>query len=215
MTRKWIVLLFFLPLPLFAGEAEKDTVSLLFTGDILFDRGVRQRIEHIGIEHLFSKGIDSLFHEADYVVGNLECPATKTVQPNFKQFVFRAEPEWLSTLHEHHITHLNLANNHSIDQGRTGLVDTWQNVRKAGITPVGAGMNMDEAVKPVLVCNHPRPVWLFASLRLALENYSYLPDKPCVSQENIDSLCQRISLYVSLSPKPTSSSASTGEENIR
>ena len=84
MTRKWIVLLFFLPLPLFAGEAEKDMVSLLFTGDILLDRGVRQRIEHLGIERLFSKGIDSLFHEADFVVGNLECPATKTVQPNFK-----------------------------------------------------------------------------------------------------------------------------------
>ena len=167
---------------------------MLFTGDILLDRGVRQRIEHIGIEHLFSKGIDSLFRKSDYVVGNLECPATKTIQPNFKKYVFRAEPEWLSTLHEHQVTHLNLANNHSIDQGRAGLVDTWQNIRKAGMTPVGAGNNLEEAIQPVLISNHPRPVWLFASLRLTLENYSFLPDKPCVSQESVDTLCQRISL---------------------
>ena len=86
---------------------------MLFTGDILLDRGVRQRIERIGIEHLFSKGIDSLFRQADYVVGNLECPATRTIQPNFKKYVFRAEPEWLSALREHHVTHLNLANNHT------------------------------------------------------------------------------------------------------
>ena len=31
-----------------------------------------------------------------------------------------------------------------------------------------------------------------ASLRLALENYAYLPDKPCVSQEPMDSLLERV-----------------------
>ena len=175
---------------------------MLFTGDILLDRGVRQRIEHIGIEHLFSKGIDSLFRKSDYVVGNLECPATKTIQPNFKKYVFRAEPEWLSVLREHGITHLNLANNHSIDQNRPGLVDTRENILKAGIVPVGAGNNMEEAIQPVLICDNPRPVWLFASLRLTLENYSFLPDKPCVSQESVDTLCQRISLLRQHTLKP-------------
>ena len=153
---------------------------------------MRKTIEHLGIGRLFSQGVDSVFRQADYVVGNLECPATKIRQPNYKQFVFRAEPEWLSTLREHHVTHLNLANNHSIDQGRAGLVDTWQNICQAGMTPIGAGMNMEEAATPVLISNSPRPVWLFASLRLMLENYSYLPGKPCVSQEPFDSLCQRI-----------------------
>ena len=178
----------------FHSSLNKDTVEVLFTGDILLDRGVRLRIERIGIEHLFSKGIDSLFRKSDYVVGNLECPATRTIQPNFKKYVFRAEPEWLSVLREHHVTHLNLANNHSIDQGRAGLVDTRENILKAGIVPVGAGNNMEEAIQPVLISNHLRPVWLFASLRLTLENYSFLPDKPCVSQESVDTLCQRISL---------------------
>ena len=91
------------------------------TGDILLDRGVRHVIERQGVDRLFSTAIDSVLQEADVVVGNLECPATKIKAPVMKQYIFRAEPEWLEALHRHGITHLNLANNHAIDQGREGL----------------------------------------------------------------------------------------------
>lgn len=169
-----------------------DTLTVVLTGDILLDRGVRQVINRHGVDHLFSNGIDSVFREAQIVVGNLECPATKIEAPVFKQFIFRAEPEWLDTLRLHGFTHLNLANNHSIDQGREGLIDTKQNIEKAGMTPIGAGQNMTEASQPVLLASEPRIVWLIPSLRLALENYAYLPDKPCVSQEPMDSLLERV-----------------------
>ena len=169
-----------------------DTLTVVLTGDILLDRGVRQTINRHGVGHLFSDGIDSVFRQAQVVVGNLECPATKIEAPVFKQFIFRAEPEWLDTLHQHGFTHLNLANNHSIDQGREGLIDTKQNIEKAGMIPIGAGQNMSEAAQPVLLASEPRHVWLVPSLRLALENYAYLPDKPCVSQEPMDSLLERV-----------------------
>ena len=174
------------------GSTEDSTLTVVLTGDILLDRGVRQTIEHRGADHLFSDGIDSVFHAAQLVVGNLECPATKIEAPVFKRFIFRGEPEWLNTLKDHGITHLNLANNHSIDQGRQGLLDTKQNIIEAGMVPIGAGENMDEAAQPVLLAEYPRKVWLVASLRLALENYAYLPDKPCVSQEPMDSLLERV-----------------------
>ena len=169
-----------------------DTLDIVFTGDILLDRGVRRVINHHGVDHLFSDGIDSVFRSAQIVVGNLECPATKIEAPVFKQFIFRAEPEWLDALKRHGITHLNLANNHAIDQGREGLLDTYRNIQAAGMTPLGAGENMQQAAEPVLLASKPRNVWLVPSLRLALENYAYLPDKPCVSQEPMDSLLQRV-----------------------
>lgn len=169
-----------------------DTLNIIFTGDILLDRGVRRVINHHGVDHLFSDGIDSVFRSAQIVVGNLECPATKIESPVFKQYIFRSEPEWLDTLRQHGITHLNLANNHSIDQGREGLLDTKRNIKAAGMVPIGAGASMREAAGPVLLASSPRKVWLVPSLRLALENYSYLTDKPCVSQEPIDSLMQRV-----------------------
>ena len=188
-------------------------VSLLFTGDILLDRGVRETIEHKGIDHLFTREVDSLLHSCDYVIGNLECPATNIHQPDYKLYVFRADPEWLPALKAHGITHLNLANNHSIDQGRAGLVDTWRNVTAAGIIPFGAGNTMSEAAEPLIIraagepglspqvslpsCLSPqngdlRNIYVVPTLRLALENFSYLTGKPCVSQEPEDSLVARI-----------------------
>ena len=169
-----------------------DTLKIVFTGDILLDRGVRREIDKHGVDHLFSAGVDSVFREAQVVVGNLECPVTKIQAPVQKLFIFRGEPEWLQVLKHHGITHLNLANNHAIDQGREGLMDTRRNVSAAGMVPIGAGENMDEASQPVLLASQPRNVWLVPSLRLALENYAYLPDKPCVSQEPMDSLLTRV-----------------------
>jgi len=175
-----------------ADKHKPQQASILFTGDILLDRGVRRTIERQGADALFTRGIDSLLRSAQVVVGNLECPATRIKAPTQKRFIFRAEPEWLQELRRHGFTHLNLANNHTVDQGRRGLTDTQRNVREAGMVAVGAGPTMSEAAQPVLLCRQPRRVWLIASLRLALENFAYLPQKPSVSQEPLDSLLRRV-----------------------
>lgn len=169
-----------------------DSLSITFTGDILLDRGVRQFVEHRSVDKLFSPFVDSVFQSSDLVVANLECPATKIQQPAFKQYIFRAEPEWLQTLKAHGITHLNLANNHSVDQGRIGLADTKKNIQETGMIPVGAGDNMQEAAQPVLLASTPRNVYLLTSLQMPLENFSYLPDKTSVSHEDLDSLKTRV-----------------------
>ena len=187
--RKYFILL---AVSIVVSVCHADTLNVVFTGDILLDRGVRRVIDKHGVDHLFTEGVDSVFRSAQVVVGNLECPATKIQSPVQKLYIFRGEPEWVETLKKHGITHLNLANNHSIDQGREGLMDTRQNIIDAGMTPIGAGANMTEAAEPILLSKTPRNVWLVPSLRLALENYAYLPDKPCVSQEPMDSLLNRV-----------------------
>lgn len=174
------------------ANGPNEATRILFTGDILLDRGVRNVIEQHGTDHLFSRSVDFVCRSSQIVVGNLECPATRIKAPVQKLFIFRGEPEWLTVLKKHGFTHLNLANNHAIDQGRTGLMDTRENILKAKMTPIGAGRTMNEAVQPVLLASKPRKVWLVASLRLALENFSYLPNRPCVSQEPMDSLLMRV-----------------------
>ena len=169
-----------------------DTLTIAFTGDILLDRGVRRQIESQGIESIFDARTDSVFRCSDIVVGNLECPITTLNTPMMKRFVFRAEPEWLEALRAHGFTHLNLANNHSVDQGRRGLVDTWRNVERYGMVAVGVGNTMAEAAQPVLLAEHPRKVWLLASLQMPLEHFPYLPESPSVNQETIDSILVRI-----------------------
>lgn len=162
---------------------------------------MRQVIHHKGADALFSQDIDSLFRTVQVVVGNLECPATHIKAPVQKRYIFRAEPEWLRVLRRHGITHMNLANNHSIDQGREGLLDTQHNCREAGIVPIGAGASMDEAVQPVLLCTSPRNVWMLSSLRLALENFPYLKERPSVSQEPMESMVLRIRQLRKAEPK--------------
>ena len=213
-----LLLLLLLPLLPLSGST-RDTITLTFAGDLLLDRGVRRVIETSNktagdtngktagdtndktsgeLDGLFTSAIDSLFRESQVVVANLECPATKIKAPVFKRFIFRGEPEWLPALRAHGITHLNLANNHAIDQGRDGLMDTRQNILRAGMTPVGAGSTMAEAARPVLLAEgvgeRGRRVWLLASVRLMLENFAYLEDRPCVSQEPMDTLLRRVAL---------------------
>jgi len=170
----------------------EGTLTIAFTGDILLDRGVRRQIEIHGIESVFNERADSLFRCCDVVVGNLECPATTLHTPMMKRFVFRAEPEWLEALRAHGFTHLNMANNHTVDQGRRGLVDTWHNVEQYGMVPVGVGNTMAEAAQPVLLAEYPRKVWLLASLQMPLEHFPYLPESPSVNQESVDSMLVRI-----------------------
>ena len=175
------------------GGSHSDTISILFAGDLLLDRGVRDRIEHVGIESLFDSSVDSLFDLQDLVIANLECPATEIKEPINKQFIFRAEPRWLSVLKNHGITHLNLANNHSMDQGRNGLTDTWGNVVEFGLHPLGYGKNSDQACKPVLLAESPKKVYLISSLRVPSENWTYLPDQPCVCEASINEIISAIS----------------------
>lgn len=191
VAKKLVVITFLAVAPALHAS---DTLTVTFTGDVLLDRGVRQLIEnHKGDANcLFSPSVDSVFRSSNLVVANLECPATKIEKPVFKKFVFRGEPEWLMVLKEHGITHLNLANNHSIDQGREGLMDTYENIINAGMVPFGAGINMEEAVQPVLIAAEPRNVYIVASLRLTLENTAYLPARPSVSQEDFDSIVERV-----------------------
>lgn len=169
-----------------------DTLRLAFVGDLLLDRGVRKVIERKGIDVLFSSGVDSVFRSCDIVVANLECPATTIHSPIHKRFIFRADPEWLPALRRHGITHLNMANNHVMDQGREGLTDTKRNIEQAGMIPLGAGNDSDEACGPYLLTDHPCPVYLYTSLQVMSENWPYLPDRPCVCEHTVDTLAARV-----------------------
>ena len=169
-----------------------DTFRVAFVGDVLLDRGVRQSIERHGVDALFAPEIDSLFRRCGRVVANLECPATRIRRPVHKRFIFRAEPEWLAGLRRHGVTHLNLANNHTMDQGREGLRDTRQQVLRHGMTPFGMDSTADAACRPLLLAESPRRVWVFTSLRVPSENWAYLPDRPSVCECTIDTLAVRI-----------------------
>ncbi|NDV95641.1 CapA family protein [Dysgonomonas sp. 521] len=170
---------------------QDEHLTICFTGDVLLDRGVREQIGKKGIEFLF-EDVAPVFKNADATVINLECPVTKTISPINKKYIFRAEPEWFPTLKENGITHAALANNHSMDQGRSGLEDTYRHLSEAGIVPIGYGKNAREASKPVFIAKDESCVAIFNAVTLPLENWVYLEDRPGINQTSIETLVTQI-----------------------
>jgi len=173
-------------------EHKDKSITITFVGDLLLDRGVKERIDHLGVDALFDSSIDSLFQGSDMVIANLECPTTTIKEPINKKYIFQADPDFLADLQKHGITHLNMANNHSMDQGRKGLIDTYGNIIRHGLIPTGYGANYSEACQPQLLSSFPRKVYLISSLQVSSENWTFLKDRPCVCEATLDELSESI-----------------------
>ena len=179
---------------------EEEQLSILFTGDVLLDRGVRPVAEHKGIAWLFDS-VQAAFRQSDAVIINLECPLTDTVSPVNKRYIFRADAAWAEDLHQAGITHAALANNHTNDQGRRGLLATYQHLCEAGIVPLGFGTNYEEQSTPVIIQKGKTRVAVFNAVMMALENWHYLEGRPGVCQPSSAQLVQTISAYRHMHPE--------------
>lgn len=174
-------------------------LSVIFGGDVMLDRGIRLQINRQGMSY-FTDGLTPEIRKADYTIVNLECPATDIVAPLTKKYVFRAEPAWLTDLRKAGITHGILANNHSYDQGRAGLVSTAKNMELSGITPIGFGQTQTAACAPVVLLKNGMEVAIFSSVTLPLEGWMYLDNSPGMCQASIDDLVQSVSSYRAAHP---------------
>lgn len=171
-----------------------SSLKIYFVGDLLLDRGVRKQIELKGVSALF-ENVKSDFSKADAVIANLECPVTTNTTPINKKYIFRAEPEWLKDVRESGITHLIMANNHTCDQGRNGIKETYENLIANNLIPVGYGTNQDNACKPIIIEKEGMKVALFSSVLLTLENWAYLPDSLGICQASVEDLKDRIKKF--------------------
>lgn len=112
------------------GQVTGPSVHLLFGGDMLFDRAVRNTIDKKGGEYIFSC-IDSKLADADVVVANLEGPitsngsvsATSTSGDKFNM-LFTMPTSTASLLAAHRIGMVNLGNNHIMNFKRAGVLST-------------------------------------------------------------------------------------------
>lgn len=130
------------------------TITLALAGDTMLGRGVAERLRSVAPEDLFADDLAALVRSADVVVCNLECCISARGQrwPDpAKPFFFRAPPAAVRALTYLGVTAVTVANNHALDFGATGLLDTIEHLRAAGIACVGAGADVDAARQPVVV----------------------------------------------------------------
>lgn len=142
-------------------------LTMNFVGDIMFGRNyenVGGIIDQYGVEYIFEHTLELLGNQADITVANLECPLTLYGEPHpTKSVVFKADPSSVSGLVYAGIDVVSLANNHIIDYGIEGLINTQEVLDENNILHSGAGLNSYEAYQPLIVNSHGLNIALLAS----------------------------------------------------
>ncbi|MCW3474583.1 CapA family protein [Limobrevibacterium gyesilva] len=87
----------------------------------------------------------------DARIVNLETAITASSQPWPKGINYRMHPDNVGCLTAARIDCCMLANNHVLDWGEAGLLDTLSTLRRAGIARAGAGRNAAEAAAPAVL----------------------------------------------------------------
>ena len=82
---------------------------------------------------------------ADFAFGNLETPVSKGGEPTEKWINMRMRPDLLDDVMGMGFQVLTLANNHMMDFGELGFVDTLTHFYQRNLTYVGAGLDIDLA----------------------------------------------------------------------
>lgn len=142
--KKLLTLLIIVLLP---AAARSEPVTLHAVGDIMLAGSGLGVYRKMGYSYPFSD-LGPVLKQADIVFGNLEAPLT-TGGEEFtdKKFRFRVDPVALDAIKEAGFTHLALANNHIMDFGREGLLQTGRLLDRAGIAWFGAGADLANARK--------------------------------------------------------------------
>jgi poly-gamma-glutamate synthesis protein (capsule biosynthesis protein) len=94
--------------------------------------------------------IAAQLRDADLAVVNLETAVTGRGTPQPKRYHFRAPVAAYDALRAAGIDAASVANNHTLDYGPVGLLDTLDAADKAGFPAFGAGRNTDQAYAPWL-----------------------------------------------------------------
>lgn len=133
------------------SETKVADASILFVGDMFFDRYIRKIVETAGADYVFSC-IYPLLSRADFVVGNLEGPITDnasvasgTKPDSLDHFRFTFPPSVAEALKRNNISVVNLGNNHIANFGREGIQRTKDYLNAVGVAYFG-GVSTDEPV---------------------------------------------------------------------
>lgn len=134
--------------------ASDSQVVLDFTGDINLAEGWSTTrymdTQPGGLEDCMSDALLQEMQSADIMMINNEFTySTRGTPLPGKAFTFRADPRRVSELEKLGTDVVSLANNHVYDFGGEALLDTLETLEQAGIPYMGAGRNLEDAMKPV------------------------------------------------------------------
>ncbi len=138
------------------GELEEQTSaleepppSLIAVGDIMLGGRAKKILAECGPDYPFD-ALLPLLRSAPIVLGNLEGPFAHKARKQPRNFSYRVDPELASSLTRAGINVVTLANNHLLDCGRSGVLETLDALARAKVSALGAGEDKSAAHAPVI-----------------------------------------------------------------
>ncbi len=155
----------------------QEQIVLDFTGDINFSENWSTTIyldkQVDGLYDCLSDALLTEMNQADIMAVNNEFTYSRRGTPlEGKAYTFRADPDRVYLLEIMGADIVSLANNHAYDYGADALLDTMETLTLAGIPYVGAGANLEEAMKPSYFIANGRKIAIVAATQIE-RSYTY------------------------------------------
>ncbi len=126
--------------------------TLVFTGDIGFDKYMKDRWREAD---LLDERVRAFLKDSDHVIANVEGPLfsvnTEGATEGAASLIHSMDPGVRHFLKGIDADIWNLCNNHIMDAKAEGISATLRYAAECDATPLGAGMNIDEASEPVII----------------------------------------------------------------
>lgn len=182
--------------------------TLVFAGDIYFSKRNINAYDVGGINGVLDQKYIDIIDKHDFFVGNLECCLTDADEATDKEFTFKICPKYVSILKDMHLDLVTVANNHAMDFGEAGFLETLQSLQNEGIDYVGGGKDQTEATKPYILelngrryaiisatCVVPNTNW-FATAEKAGLNSGYYGNAVCNQIKKIKDKVDKVIVFI-------------------
>ena len=129
-----------------SGEVKRKT-SIIFTGDIGFDRYMARKWED---DCLISTRLSEFLQSGDHVCINVEGALIDAEDDGSRGVFFHTmNPNAVTVFKKMRADIWSIGNNHTMDAGEKGVVSTIGYAERCGARAFGAGRNIDEASAPI------------------------------------------------------------------
>ena len=137
-------------------------LTVTFAGDTMVGDGSQPLVDARGYDSVFA-GAKALLG-GDVVIINAEAPITTATVPARPgaSFSYASDPRTAAAMARAGVDVLGLGNNHAMDMGPIGLRDTRSAAAAAGMATFGAGSDLAEAERPLVLAGAHQKVAVVA-----------------------------------------------------
>lgn len=118
-------------------------IRLTFTGDLMCDSNlIKQNLD----KSFFDQNVIKAFKKSDYVITNLETPICEKISRP-QRYVFSTPKKFAINLRKSGINCATTANNHCLDCGINGIIETIDSLDEVGIEHLGTNKSKSDSEK--------------------------------------------------------------------